>query len=211
MPDTYYITPKSALDATADAIRAKTGSQSSIQFTADGFADAIAAIPSGGKMRLIRTITVPDTLPAGGVDSSGVNWVECGSGGFNFGFDTDSDGNSFELTKIAIKYTCYTADSVKRWGQVRISNNSNPSTVGKLVSMGYDKSFGNAGSWFADYLGNSWFSAGSAYGINAGTYDSEWFRGNPQYTSFTAFSIMAVYPATVGFISGSTFEIWGRD
>lgn len=44
----YYIASKSSFDATADAIREKTGSQATIEWTQDGFADAIAAIPSGG-------------------------------------------------------------------------------------------------------------------------------------------------------------------
>lgn len=47
MPNEFYIVPEAALDATADAIRAKTGSQASIEFTQDGFADAIDDIPSG--------------------------------------------------------------------------------------------------------------------------------------------------------------------
>lgn len=46
MPNEFYIVPEAALDATADAIRAKTGSQASIEFTQDGFADAIDDIPS---------------------------------------------------------------------------------------------------------------------------------------------------------------------
>lgn len=44
----YYIAPKSSFDATADAIREKTGSQAAIEWTEDGFANAIAAISTGG-------------------------------------------------------------------------------------------------------------------------------------------------------------------
>lgn len=44
----YYIAPKSSFDATADAIREKTGSQATIEWTEDGFADAVDAIPTGG-------------------------------------------------------------------------------------------------------------------------------------------------------------------
>lgn len=57
----YYISPEAAFDATADAIRAKTGSQAPIEWTEDGFADAVADIPSGGtdyfNLLLERTIT----------------------------------------------------------------------------------------------------------------------------------------------------------
>ena len=45
----YYIAPKSSFDATADAIRAKTGSQAAIEWTEDGFADAIEDIQTGNR------------------------------------------------------------------------------------------------------------------------------------------------------------------
>ena len=45
----YYIAPESSFDATADAIRAKTGSQAAIEWTEDGFADAIADIQTGNR------------------------------------------------------------------------------------------------------------------------------------------------------------------
>ena len=44
----YYIAPKTSFDATADAIREKIGSQATIEWTQDGFADAIEEIQSGG-------------------------------------------------------------------------------------------------------------------------------------------------------------------
>lgn len=43
----YYIAPKTSFDATADAIREKTGSQATIEWTQNGFADAVNAIPTG--------------------------------------------------------------------------------------------------------------------------------------------------------------------
>lgn len=54
MPD-YYIAPESSFDATADAIRAKTGSQESIEWTEDGFADAITEIPTGNDREDLTT------------------------------------------------------------------------------------------------------------------------------------------------------------
>lgn len=47
MPD-YYVVPALALTATADAIREKTGSSEEIEFTTDGFKDAVDAIGTGG-------------------------------------------------------------------------------------------------------------------------------------------------------------------
>ena len=44
----YYIVSKDSIDASADAIRSKTGSQADIEWDGnDGFASAIAQIPSG--------------------------------------------------------------------------------------------------------------------------------------------------------------------
>ena len=56
----YYIAPKSSFDATADAIREKTGSQATIEWTEDGFADAIEDISSGGySLEEICTVGFP--------------------------------------------------------------------------------------------------------------------------------------------------------
>ena len=74
----YYIAPKSSFDATADAIREKTGSQTTIEWTEDGFADAIAAIPTGGGGGWSV-----DDIASGGitgsitVETSGANVVAC--------------------------------------------------------------------------------------------------------------------------------------
>lgn len=54
----YYVVPKSALDATADAIKSKTGSSEEIEFTGDGFKDAVDAIPTGGGTIVIASGTI---------------------------------------------------------------------------------------------------------------------------------------------------------
>ena len=48
MPDEAYIVSGASLSATADAIRAKGGTSASIEYESNGFASAIAALPSGG-------------------------------------------------------------------------------------------------------------------------------------------------------------------
>lgn len=47
MPD-YYVVPTSALASTADAIREKLGTEEEIEFTQDGFKDAVDLISTGG-------------------------------------------------------------------------------------------------------------------------------------------------------------------
>lgn len=51
MPD-YYAVPTSALTSTADAIREKLGTEEEIEFTQDGFKDAVDAIEAGGGISL---------------------------------------------------------------------------------------------------------------------------------------------------------------
>lgn len=48
MPDETYIVSGASLSATADAIRAKGGTSAAIEYDSNGFATAIAALPSGG-------------------------------------------------------------------------------------------------------------------------------------------------------------------
>lgn len=68
----YYIAPKSSFDATADAIREKTGSQAAIEWTEDGFADAISAI-GGSFPRLIDHADITFTTTATNANRVTVN------------------------------------------------------------------------------------------------------------------------------------------
>ena len=77
----YYIAPKSSFDATADAIREKTGSQATIEWTQDGFADAIAAIPTGGGVAaesgsFVATSTGDCTLSVTSLHSFVAVWLD---------------------------------------------------------------------------------------------------------------------------------------
>lgn len=63
MPD-YYVVPALALTATADAIREKTGSSEEIEFTTDGFKDAVEAINAGSSIK--KAISFENyVMPAG--------------------------------------------------------------------------------------------------------------------------------------------------
>lgn len=52
----YYVAPKSSFDATADAIREKTGSSADIEWTQDGFADAIGDISGGTDNDMVKNV-----------------------------------------------------------------------------------------------------------------------------------------------------------
>jgi len=62
MSNEFYIVPKDSLDATADAIREKTGSQASIEFTQEGFADAIEDIEIGYTLEDIASANIPGDI-----------------------------------------------------------------------------------------------------------------------------------------------------
>ena len=121
-PD-FYIVPTAALDATADAIREKTGSQASIEFTQDGFADAIEDIESGysfeqianhdfsynGELTLTGTRIYPFAFERAGFTSVSApnvisftdseNGTSNGNGGYIFAYCTNLASISFpELT-----------------------------------------------------------------------------------------------------------------
>lgn len=72
----YYVVPKSALTATADAIKEKTGSEEEIEFTKDGFKDAVEAIETGidsltlderiSVLNSLNTLALPETVVLSG-------------------------------------------------------------------------------------------------------------------------------------------------
>lgn len=76
----------------------------------DGSAAVEVEIPSGGKspVRLIRTVTVPEDITT---DTSGVTWLARDNGGYWFGFDTDENGDPFEVTELFIENKNVTYDS----------------------------------------------------------------------------------------------------
>ena len=52
-----------------------------------------------GDFRLIRSVTIPEDPSA---DTSGVAWLARESGGYWFGFDTDSNGATFDLKELVV-------------------------------------------------------------------------------------------------------------
>ena len=82
MPDEYVIVEKSTLDSIGDTVRSATGSTNSI--SVNNLNDAVAAaVTSGGGLRLIKTVTLAETVKSITVD-------------------TDNDGNAFSLSEIYI-------------------------------------------------------------------------------------------------------------
>lgn len=79
----------------------------------DGSEAVSVEIPSGGSggkspVRLIRTVTVPEDITT---DTSGVTWLARDNGGYWFGFDTDENGDPFEVTELFIENKNVTYDS----------------------------------------------------------------------------------------------------
>jgi hypothetical protein len=82
--------------------------------------------PSGGggkgAFRLIRTVTIPEDAST---DKSGVTWLERENGGYWFGFDTDMDGNPFEVTEMLV-YNRVAPTTTGGSPNIRCNNGPNP-------------------------------------------------------------------------------------
>jgi hypothetical protein len=70
----YYVVPKAALDATADAVRKKLGSEADIEFKQNGFEDAVDAIETGGGYTVEDVVTA--TGIAGDIEITNASVVE---------------------------------------------------------------------------------------------------------------------------------------
>lgn len=184
MPENeFYIVPKASLDATADAIREKTGSQESIEYTQDGFADAIEEIPSGGGGSSTATFTATPassdatisfeagdyTIPSQYAlfvksdltSSDGVNF--CISGGFHVKQNTVPITN-FSITQLG-RYFGYKASSGTDYYATGNSSQNYLTKSGTTLNLKFSSS------------GNHKFKAGGTYTIQIIELDDTFFDG----------------------------------
>lgn len=184
---------------------------------ANGMYGSIKEYPGSGnssgtaEWKLLRSITVPEDAST---DTSGVNWLKCASGGYYWGFDTDSTGKPFSVDELMIRYNASTSKSTSISSLDMQFRSGSP-------SYGYGQfsapaSFGQTGSkrygWLkvesvADlWLGTgAWNNGGSSMNLQA----------NRDYTSkaVTKITKMGIFfnnNADYGFEAGSTFKVYGR-
>ena len=160
------------------------------------------ANPSAGPYRLIRKVVIPEDITT---DTSGVNFAEQEKGGILFGFNTDEKGNPFSLTEFFLLYSAAAPESS---GVIAFANSSYP---GYNHSSGYSMNMrvGANGSKTIGMIGffNKFLVRGS--GSNAASAVIERCIG-AYLERMTAFGCYQANANGVGFVPGSTFELYGR-
>ena len=132
----YLIAPKASFDATADAIRAMTGSQASITWGQDGFADAannlgvdiLQGDAPSGKVTIVATKDIPDQAICGrrGITDLIIDF----RGGYTV-TRTSIGGGNVSLINIQL---IYADDNVREFAEYGISG---ANAVRTIVIRGY--------------------------------------------------------------------------
>jgi len=160
----------------------------------------------------LRTITIPDSLPEGGV-KDGVKYASASSGGFWFSFNTDENGDSFSGIKEIFMITDVKRGAGTSVAGFQIKNANTPGYATGAVStyygtgtnttfyhsIGYLKSFGYGWHSFAK-RGTGTTGTGAMGGVRDAQTNSA--------SGFSAMSFLIGNATTTGFASGSTFDIW---
>lgn len=163
-----------------------------------------------GQFRHIRKVTIPEDITT---DTSGVNFSARDNGGYYFGFDTDENGDPFELTELLIFSEAGGVGSNQTFtvGIDRVTPDYGPPEIRTALTVGSSgaKMFSMSYSWLsAD--GNS-----SAVGSTFGGGNANNVVTNPKKQSGTITKIKkirayATNNAANGFTSGSWFDFYGR-
>ena len=170
MPE-YCVIPTAALSATADAIKAKTGSAEDIEFTQDGFADAVAAIPTAPVARGTGTnslIEIHTTSPniaseASSVAIGGGN-QSIASGAVTIG--TNNVASAQNAVAIGSKLAGADPNTASAPAATALGLSCEASGYGS-VAVGYNTTASNTGSFSAGYQTTSSGQASIATGYTS--------------------------------------------
>lgn len=177
-------------------------------------------IPSVRPFRLIRDVTIPEDITT---DTTGVKFAAANTSGYMFAFDTDYNGNPFELTDLLISTNAASDYSGVVSLNIAIDHNTPTwtNTSGWTVSVSCDLDVGGSGA-FKKSMGMSFLTddlySTSIYGSwGGGKYNnvqSKNLLGAPgiygQYVKFPIQMMRFGVTAAYGFLPGSTFRIYGR-
>lgn len=166
-----------------------------------------------GQFRHIRKVTIPEDITT---DTSGVNFSERTNGGYYFGFDTDEDGNPFELTEIVIFSEAAMADVENAYSSFNIAiDNAQPeygrSPIRTALTVG-----GNGGKIFSMSKSTLYADGSSdAYGsyFAGGSRNNVTTMPKLQTGTITKIKKIRAYGmnnSVRGFTSGSWFDFYGR-
>ena len=175
--------------------------------------------PSGGGLddwRFIRTVTIPNDPST---DTSGVSYLEktgSGSTDYIFAFDTDENGELFELTEVCAEVYAGSTCTTGTARCMMLSVSKTPAITNNLTT-GFQTGInsGYARGWFKlEYLGGAYVPMSVT--DNGGGGNSIWSPRNivgsgKERGWITAISMsMGRNFAAYGFMPGSTFTFYGR-
>jgi hypothetical protein len=169
-----------------------------------------AVSPSAVPFRFIREVIIPEDITT---DNSGVSFAEAENGGVLFAFDTDKNGNFFELNDIIVATENASTPNTSN-DSLAITKRNTPGYSTESVSI--PGLVGNAGATkngFAQItgLGDGRFItyqtvwSGSAYSNVTSVAKTERVG-----SSFKAISLQLSNGRGWGFSVGSKFKFWGR-
>lgn len=166
-----------------------------------------------GQFRHIRKVTIPEDITT---DTSGVNFSERTNGGYYFGFDTDEDGNPFELTEIVIFSEAAMADVENAYSSFNIAiDNAQPEYGGSPIRTALTVG-GNGGKIFSMSKSTLYADGSSdAYGsyFAGGSRNNVTTMPKLQTGTITKIKKIRAYGmnnSVRGFTSGSWFDFYGR-
>lgn len=163
-----------------------------------------------GQFRHIRKVTIPEDITT---DTTGVNFSARDNGGYFFGFSTDENGNSFELTELLIfseaggvgASQTFSLDVNSDIPQYFQESFQTKLTVGSSGKKGYSMSHSFLAADGMSYAYGATFGGGGSN--NVYTLSKE--TTGPA-TSIKKIRVGAINNSGNGFVAGSWFDFYGR-
>ena len=156
-------------------------------------------------VRLIRSVTVPEDITT---DTSGVTWLPRDSGGCWFGFDTDENGNPFEVTELFVVHNNVTFES----GELiyKLNQGATPSYGRRAPNMSaYQPKVNRSWQWMhALGLFSTFFGCSNNGGSFSGLQAPRYLDVNP-ISSITSISCFINNGNKYGLLTG-TITFYGR-
>lgn len=198
------------LSYTATEIDEKLGKIDNLVATINGVSPDENGNVEIGEWRHIRTVTIPEDITT---DMSGVSFAEAENGGVLFAFDTDKNGNFFELNEIIVGAENASTPNTSN-DSLAITKRKTPGYSTDWVSIpGLVGKAGATKNGFAQItgLGDGHFIAYQTI-RSGGGYSNVTSVAKTEYvgSSFKAICLQLSNGKGWGFSVGSKFKFWGR-
>lgn len=160
----------------------------------------------GNEWRHIRTVTIPQNITT---DTSGVAFAAGSEIGYNFAFDTDKNGEAFELNEI---FVLYEARSPKEqiYNSMYVFNSPIPTAeqsqnADYIIVPAVIEPYWYAWGWYNILDWGYRVAIGASYA--GGLKHTSCFDNKEK---FTALGFSLAGSKSIGFYAGSSFTIYGR-